>query len=161
MCLDTDGDGINTTRGGGIGGGGYPKWRRNGQVKGGERSRASYCQGVEALCPLTLMRKDTRQETKNQKMQRLGRELREVETGEKGRRREMRQANPPGTNRDLRVGQGHQRGGHTVMVNGDRRRHLSWGADMISGGWRVAGEGDIQVGGALRQERRWGAVENR
>ena len=41
--------------------------------------------------------------------------------------------------------------------NGDRRGYAARGADTSGRGWRVAGLGDVQVGGASRQERRRGA----
>ena len=45
--------------------------------------------------------------------------------------------------------------GHTVTVHVGRRMHMAWGAETSGRGWRVAGAGDVQVGGALHQERRW------
>ena len=45
--------------------------------------------------------------------------------------------------------------------NGSRRRHVALDAGTSGGGWRVAGAGDSQVGGASHWERRWGASETR
>ena len=67
--------------------------------------------------------------------------------------------NPQGSDRDLGVGRGQQRGELTIMGNGGRCRHVAQGAGAISGGWRVAGACDVQVGGALHLERRWGVGE--
>ena len=47
------------------------------------------------------------------------------------------------------------------MGRGGRLRYMAWGVDTSGRGWRVAGAGDIQVVGALRRERRWGAGANR
>ena len=41
-----------------------------------------------------------------------------------------------------------------------RHRHVTQGAGTSGGGWRAAGAGNVQVGGALHRERRWGAGEN-
>ena len=79
--------------------------------------------------------------------------IREVKAGEQGRRRYPLWANPPGSGRDLGLGQGQQRGGHTVTGNGGRHRHATQGTETTSGGWWVAGAGDVQVGGASLQER--------
>ena len=75
--------------------------------------------------------------------------------------RDLQHENSPGADRDLGAGQGWQRGDHTVPVNGGRRRHTERGAGTSGGGWRVAGAGDVQVGGVSHQERRWGAGEER
>ena len=40
-----------------------------------------------------------------------------------------------------------------------RGRHAVQVTDTINRGWRVVGVGDVQVDGALFQERRWGAGE--
>ena len=53
-----------------------------------------------------------------------------------------------------------EKGGEHSHRNDDRRRHAARGAETSSGGWQVASAGDVQVGGALRWERRWGAGEN-
>ena len=50
--------------------------------------------------------------------------------------------------------------GLTVTGNGGRRRYAVQCADTSKGGWRVAGAGDVQVGGALYRERSWGAGTN-
>ena len=53
------------------------------------------------------------------------------------------------------------KGGVTVTGNGSRLRQTAQGAETRSGGWQVAGAGDVQVDGAFRQESMWGACENR
>ena len=51
---------------------------------------------------------------------------------------DLQRANLSGADRDLCAGQGQKgRGGHAVMVNGDRRRHAARGADTNGGGWQV------------------------
>ena len=68
---------------------------------------------------------------------------------------------PQGLTRTWKKSEGGKGGEHTVTVNGGRHRHVERGTDTSSRGWRVAGAGDVQMGGALRRERRWGAVANR
>ena len=46
------------------------------------------------------------------------------------------------------------------MRNGGRRRNAARSAEMNGGGWRGAGAGDVQVGGASHRERRWGLGVN-
>ena len=50
-------------------------------------------------------------------------------------------------------------GRRTVTGHGRRRRHAAQGAETSGGGLHVEGVGDVQVDGALFQERRWGAGE--
>ena len=51
-------------------------------------------------------------------------------------------------------------GGETGTVNGRRRRHAARGAGTSGGGWQVVDTGDVQVGGASHQERKWVAGVN-
>ena len=44
-----------------------------------------------------------------------------------------------------------KRGGHTVTVNGDRRRHVARGAYTSGGVWQVVDVGNVQVSGASRK----------
>ena len=74
--------------------------------------------------------------------------------------RDPQQVNPQGADRDLCADQGKFRGGHKVTGTAGRRRHAPRGAETSGGGRRVAGAGDVQVGGDLRRERMWGAGEN-
>ena len=46
------------------------------------------------------------------------------------------------------------------MGHSDRYRHTAQGAETSGGGWWVSGAGDVQVGGAVIQESRWGAGAN-
>ena len=48
-------------------------------------------------------------------------------------------------------------GGDNGHRNGSRRRHATRGVDTSGGIWKVAGVGDPQVDGGLRQERWRGA----
>ena len=48
------------------------------------------------------------------------------------------------------------KGGAHSNGNGVIHRHTERGTDTSGGGWRVAGAGDTQVGGASRQDRRSG-----
>ena len=50
--------------------------------------------------------------------------------------------------------------GGTVTGNGSSSRHAARGTETSDGGWRVAGVGDVQVGGASHWERRWGEGAN-
>ena len=90
-------------------------------------------------------------------MRGTGGAIREDEAGAQQRRRDPRRANPPGADRDLGTGRGLQMGGWLVMGNDSRCRHAARDADTSGGGWRLAGASDVQVGGALRRERKWGA----
>ena len=71
--------------------------------------------------------------------------------------RDPQQANPPGADRDLGAGRGKKRGEHTVTGHGGRCRHAERVAETSGRGWRVAGVGNVQVDGALRQEKGWGS----
>ena len=73
--------------------------------------------------------------------------------------RDQRQENPPVADSYMCVGQGRQRGEFTVTRNGGRCRHVARDAGTSDGEWRVAGAGNVQVGGASHQERRWRAGE--
>ena len=52
------------------------------------------------------------------------------------------------------------KGGSNRHGNGSRCKHATQGAGMSGRGWRAADAVNIPGGGALRRERRWGAVEN-
>ena len=53
------------------------------------------------------------------------------------------------------------KGGANRHRNSSRLRHAARGAGISGVGWRAAaGAGDVQVGGASHQERRWGAGGN-
>ena len=58
------------------------------------------------------------------------------------------------------AGRGQQNRDRTSTRNGDRRRHAARGTRKSGGACQVAGAGDVQVGGASHQERRWGAGAN-
>ena len=73
----------------------------------------------------------------------------------------QQRANPPVDYRDLVAGQGRQRGGAHQHRNDGRRRNVARGSGTSSGGWRVAGADNYQVGGASHQERRQGVGETR
>ena len=100
--------------------------------------------------------------TRNQirKMRGFGGELREVEYGSQVRRRYSQRSNPPGADRDLSSGRGVHRGG--AHSHGKWRKTQSFSAGRRDNLWRLmsGSAGDIQVGGALCRERRWGAGEN-
>ena len=52
------------------------------------------------------------------------------------------------------------KGGANWNGNGSKRRHEAQGVGTSGRGWQAAVADDIQVGGALHRERRWGAGEN-
>ena len=71
----------------------------------------------------------------------------------------MRQANPPGADRDLGAGQGRQRGGvqswDTAADSGTRHGAQRRAAE--AGGWQRRAAAILKVDGASHRERRWGA----
>ena len=66
----------------------------------------------------------------------------------------------PRDDRDLCAVQGWQREERTTPVNGGRCRPAERGTETSDGGWRMEGVGNVQVGGASRQERRFGGGAN-
>ena len=67
---------------------------------------------------------------------------------------------PQGPGRKMRAAKGG--GGGAVTGNDGICRHAVRGAEMIGGGWRVAGAGDVQVDRSLGRDSRWVLVkENR
>ena len=55
--------------------------------------------------------------------------------------------NPPQSDKYLGAGQCQQKGKRTSTGNSGRRRHAAQGVETSGGGWKVAGVGDVQVGG--------------
>ena len=75
-------------------------------------------------------------------------------------RRDLLWETPPGADRGLGAGRGRQRGERIVTVNGRRRRNTARGSVTSGVQQRVAGTGELQLGGALHHESRQGAGEN-
>ena len=66
----------------------------------------------------------------------------------------------PGGNMDLGAGRGWQRGWVQSHGNSGRHSQTVRGAERSSGGWRLTGAGNVQVGGASCRERIWVAGAN-
>ena len=89
---------------------------------------------MEAPWPLALKIKSTRKRDQRPDDARIWRRNQRWLGRDTEGRRETRQANPTGADRDLGSVQGQKRGKRDVMGKGGRRRHAEWGAETRGGG---------------------------